>query len=140
MDDVYVVANYKETQIDRMHRGQPVKLTIDAFPGVTVRGRIDSLAPGSGSQFALLPPENATGNFTKIVQRIPVKILIDPDDPLKGRIRPGLSVLPTSDVLDTKGKKLDERPPPGEPPPPVPVVAPNSVDPGAAASSSATPG
>ena len=112
MQDVYVVANYKETQLDRMHRGQAVDITVDAYPGVTIHGTLDSLAPGSGSQFSLLPPENATGNFTKIVQRVPVKILLDRSDgnPLAGRIRPGLSVIPTVNTLDTKGEKLDQRP------------------------------
>jgi membrane fusion protein (multidrug efflux system) len=85
-------------------------MSVDAYPGVTVHGHVDSLAPGSGSQFALLPPENATGNFTKIVQRIPVKIMIDDNDPLRGRMRPGLSVVPEVDTRDTKGQKLEDRP------------------------------
>jgi membrane fusion protein (multidrug efflux system) len=90
---IYVVANFKETQIERMFRGEKVDLGIDTFPGVAFTGTVDSLAPGSGAQFALLPPENATGNFTKIVQRVPVKILIDnpPQDRLD-QLRPGLSV------------------------------------------------
>jgi membrane fusion protein (multidrug efflux system) len=117
MQAIYVIANYKETQLDRMHTGQAVAMTIDAYPGVTVHGHVDSLAPGSGSQFALLPPENATGNFTKIVQRVPIKILIDPDDPLHDRLRPGLSVLPTIDTRDTRGKSLRDRPPPDAVPP-----------------------
>jgi membrane fusion protein (multidrug efflux system) len=119
MQQLYVVANYKETQLDRLHYGQPVEIDIDAYPGETVKGKVDSLAPGSGSQFALLPPENATGNFTKIVQRVPVKILIDPDDPLKGRLRPGLSVIATVDTRDTKGKSLAQRPTQGGLPPPL---------------------
>jgi membrane fusion protein (multidrug efflux system) len=119
MQQLYVVANYKETQLDRMHYGQPVEIEVDAYPGETVKGKVDSLAPGSGSQFALLPPENATGNFTKIVQRVPVKILIDQDDPLKERLRPGLSVIATVDTRDTKGKKLADRPTQGGLPPPV---------------------
>jgi membrane fusion protein (multidrug efflux system) len=111
-----------------MHQGQPVEISVDAYPGVTVHGRLDSLAPGSGSQFALLPPENATGNFTKIVQRVPVKILIDRNDPLEGRLRPGLSVIPTVDTRDTKGKKLEERPSQEGLPPPAtqPPAAPSS--------------
>jgi membrane fusion protein, multidrug efflux system len=90
---IYVVANFKETQIEQMFRGEKVDLSIDTFPGVKFTGTVDSLAPGSGAQFALLPPENATGNFTKIVQRVPVKILIDnpPQDRLD-QLRPGLSV------------------------------------------------
>jgi membrane fusion protein (multidrug efflux system) len=118
MQQLYVVANSKETQLDRLHDGQPVEIEVDAYPGETVKGKVESLAPGSGSQFALLPPENATGNFTKIVQRVPVKILIDRDDPLKGRLRPGLSVIATVDTRDTKGKSLAERPPQGGLPPP----------------------
>jgi membrane fusion protein (multidrug efflux system) len=92
---VYITANYKETQLTNVHPGQPVTVYIDTFPGKTVHGVVDSLAPASGEEFALLPPDNATGNFTKIVQRIPVKISIDPHDPLLGRLRPGMSVEPT---------------------------------------------
>ena len=96
---IYVVANFKETQIRRMFRGEAADITVDTFPGVHLRGRVDSLAPGSGAQFALLPPENATGNFTKIVQRVPVKIMLDrSDDPVLGQLRPGLSVTATVDV------------------------------------------
>jgi membrane fusion protein (multidrug efflux system) len=93
-----------------MHMGQTVEISVDAYPDATVKGHVESLAPGSGAQFALLPPENATGNFTKIVQRVPVKILIDQADPLKDRLRPGLSVISTVDTRDTKGKSLRERP------------------------------
>ena len=96
---VYVVANYKETQLTDVRPGQPVTIDIDTFPGITVHGRVDSLAPASGQEFALLPPDNATGNFTKIVQRIPVKIVVDKGDPLFGMVRPGMSVEPT---IDTK--------------------------------------
>jgi membrane fusion protein (multidrug efflux system) len=89
---IYLIANYKETQTGRMVPGQKVEISIDSFPGQTIEGTVDSLAPGTGAQFALLPPENATGNFTKIVQRVPVKILLDPKNPLSQRLRPGLSV------------------------------------------------
>jgi membrane fusion protein, multidrug efflux system len=90
---IYVVANFKETQIAQMFRGEKAELSIDTFPGATFTGTVDSLAPGSGAQFALLPPENATGNFTKIVQRVPVKILIDnPPAARLDQLRPGLSV------------------------------------------------
>ena len=92
MGKIYLVANYKETQTGRMVPGQKVEISIDSFPGHTIDGTVDSLAPGTGAQFALLPPENATGNFTKIVQRVPVKILLDPKNPLTRRLRPGLSV------------------------------------------------
>jgi membrane fusion protein, multidrug efflux system len=95
---VYVVANYKETQLTEVWPGQPVTIDIDTFPGSTVHGYVDSLAPASGEEFALLPPDNATGNFTKIVQRIPVKINIDKNEPLLGRLRPGMSVEPTIDT------------------------------------------
>ncbi|WIM12204.1 HlyD family secretion protein [Enhydrobacter sp.] len=94
---VYVVANYKETQLSRVRPGQPANVEIDSFPGVTLEGHVDSLSPASGLEFALLPPDNATGNFTKIVQRIPVKIVLD-DEKLEGLLRPGMSVEPTIDT------------------------------------------
>jgi membrane fusion protein (multidrug efflux system) len=97
--NIYVIANFKETQIGRMFRGESVDITVDTFPGKHLHGVVDSLAPGSGAQFALLPPENATGNFTKIVQRVPVKILIDGgDEGLLQQLRPGLSVTATVDI------------------------------------------
>jgi membrane fusion protein, multidrug efflux system len=96
---VYITANYMETQLTHVLPGQPVTITVDTFPGTIVHGHVESMAPASGQQFALLPPDNATGNFTKIVQRIPVKIALDADDPLAGRLRPGMSVEPT---IDTK--------------------------------------
>jgi membrane fusion protein (multidrug efflux system) len=88
----YVVANFKETQLTNVKPGQPVRIKVDTFPGHDVEGRVESLAPASGLEFSLLPPDNATGNFTKIVQRIPVKIVFDPRNPLAGRLRPGMSV------------------------------------------------
>jgi membrane fusion protein (multidrug efflux system) len=91
----YLVANFKETQLTHVRAGQEVEIEVDMFPGVKAHGRVDSLAPASGQEFALLPPDNATGNFTKIVQRIPVKIILDPDSPLVGELRPGMSVDPT---------------------------------------------
>jgi membrane fusion protein (multidrug efflux system) len=97
---VYVTANYKETQLTHVRAGQPVTIEVDTYPGATVHGVVNSIAPASGQEFALLPPDNATGNFTKIVQRVPVKIAIDPHDPLIGELRPGMSVEPT---IDTKG-------------------------------------
>lgn len=93
--NVYVTANYKETELTDVRPGQPVTIAVDTFPGVTVHGHVEGLAPASGEQFALLPPDNATGNFTKIVQRVPVKIVVDKDDPLVGLLRPGMSVEPT---------------------------------------------
>jgi membrane fusion protein (multidrug efflux system) len=91
--DVWVQANYKETQLRHMHPGDPAEIRVDAFPGVILRGKVDQVAPASGSQFALLPPDNATGNFTKIVQRVPVKIVLDSGQPIVARLRPGLSVI-----------------------------------------------
>ena len=91
--DVWVEANYKETQVRHMRAGDPANISVDAFPGVTLKGKVDQLSPASGSQFALLPPDNATGNFTKIVQRVPVKIVFDSGQPTVGRLRPGLSVV-----------------------------------------------
>ena len=91
--DLWVVANFKETQLARMHDGQPVEITVDAIPGHTFPGKIDSVSPATGAQFALLPPDNATGNFTKVVQRVPVKVVFDREG-VRGyedRIRPGLS-------------------------------------------------
>ena len=101
LDTVWVVANYKETQLTRVRIGQPASITIDSFPGVTVTGHVDSVAPASGSQFSLLPPDNATGNFTKVVQRIPVKIVLDPGHPLMGVLRPGMSVIATIHTAST---------------------------------------
>jgi membrane fusion protein, multidrug efflux system len=95
---VYIVGNFKETQLTDVRPGQPVAIRVDTFPGSTLRGYVDSIAPASGLEFALLPPDNATGNFTKIVQRIPVKIDIDPNDPLLGELRPGMSVEPSIDT------------------------------------------
>ncbi len=91
-NDVHVVANFKETQIGHMQPGQKVKVEIDAFPGQDLEGTIDSFSPASGAEFSLLPAENATGNFTKIVQRVPVRIALPKDSPLQGLLRPGLSV------------------------------------------------
>jgi membrane fusion protein, multidrug efflux system len=91
-NEIYVIANYKETQLTYMKVGQPVLINVDAFPHHTLHGHIDSFQRGTGSNFALLPPENATGNFVKIVQRVPVKILIDDFDNVPGHVGPGMSV------------------------------------------------
>ena len=93
--DVWVQANYKETQVRHIRPGDPAELRMDAFPGVVFKGKVDQLSPASGSQFALLPPDNATGNFTKIVQRVPVKIVLDRGQPAAARLRPGMSVIAT---------------------------------------------
>jgi membrane fusion protein, multidrug efflux system len=90
----WVQANYRETQLTNVKVGDPAEIRIDAYPGQTIRGKVIEIAPASGSQFALLPPDNATGNFTKVVQRIPVKIGLD-DANLAAKLRPGLSVVAT---------------------------------------------
>jgi membrane fusion protein, multidrug efflux system len=105
LDAVYVVANFKETQLTHVRNGQPVEIRIDSFNSARLRGHVDSLSPASGLEFALLPPDNATGNFTKIVQRVPVKIVLD-DDSLKGLLRPGMSAEPT---VNTKATVVAER-------------------------------
>jgi membrane fusion protein (multidrug efflux system) len=89
--DVWVQANYEETQLTNIRKGDIADIKIDTFPGVVLHGKVEEISPASGSQFALLPPDNATGNFTKVVQRIPVKIVLDADHPLKGNLRPGFS-------------------------------------------------
>jgi membrane fusion protein, multidrug efflux system len=105
LDQVYVVANFKETQLTHMREGQPVELRIDSFRGTPLKGHVDSLSPASGLEFALLPPDNATGNFTKIVQRVPVKIVLDENN-LSGLLRPGMSAEP---IVDTKATVIAER-------------------------------
>jgi membrane fusion protein (multidrug efflux system) len=92
VQSIYLTANFKETQIGRMRAGQAATVRVDALPDADLHGVVDSFAPGTGSQFALLPPENATGNFTKIVQRVPVRIRIDADEQTRKRLVPGLSV------------------------------------------------
>jgi membrane fusion protein (multidrug efflux system) len=110
LDAVYVVANFKETQLTHMRNGQPVELKIDSFHSTTLKGRVDSLSPASGLEFALLPPDNATGNFTKIVQRVPVKIVLD-DQSLNGLLRPGMSAVPTVNTKSAAvaGREADKR-------------------------------
>src|SRR6201986_5232838 len=105
LDQVYVVANFKETQLTHVRDGQPVELSVDSFHSTRLKGHVDSLSRASGLEFALLPPDNATGNFTKIVQRVPVKIVLD-DPSLTGLLRPGMSAVPT---IDTKAAVVAER-------------------------------
>jgi membrane fusion protein, multidrug efflux system len=93
-DDIWVWANFKETQLDEMRPGQPVTLEIDAYPERTIRGHVASVQPGSGTAFSLLPAENATGNYVKIVQRVPVKLIVD-NLPTDVALGPGMSVVPT---------------------------------------------
>jgi membrane fusion protein (multidrug efflux system) len=97
---VWVIANFKETQLTHMAVGQKAEVTVDTFPGHTVRGHVQSFAPASGAEFALLPPDNATGNFTKVVQRIAVKIVIDDAGGLADRLVPGMSVEARVDARD----------------------------------------
>ena len=97
---VYVTANFKETQLTRMRPGQRAIVAVDAYPDHPLNGRIESFAPASGAQFSLLPPDNATGNFTKIVQRVPVRIALPRRDPLARLLRPGLSVTVTVDTRE----------------------------------------
>jgi membrane fusion protein (multidrug efflux system) len=98
LDQVYVTANYKETQLAGVRPGQKVSIVVDSFPNLKVTGLVDSISPSSGQEFALLPPDNATGNFTKIVQRIPVKIDIALNSQLIGLLLPGMSVEPSIDT------------------------------------------
>jgi len=95
LDNVWVLANYKETQLAHVAIGQRAEIRVDTFPGIVITAMVDSIAPASGAQFSLLPPDNATGNFTKVVERIPVKLRIGPDNPLAGKLRPGMSVIAT---------------------------------------------
>nr|WP_245746953.1 HlyD family secretion protein [Paraburkholderia lycopersici] len=106
VQSTYLTANFKETQIGRMRAGQPVELHVDALPAHTLHGVVDSFSPGTGAQFALLPPENATGNFTKIVQRVPVRIRLETGPETRGVLLPGMSV--TVDV-DTRSARDDDR-------------------------------
>jgi len=105
VQDLWIVANYKETQVGKMEKGQKVQVQVDEISGHTFTGRVDSFSPGSGAVFALLPPENATGNFTKIVQRVPVKILLDRESVhgYETRLVPGLSV--ETDVSLSRGSR-----------------------------------
>jgi membrane fusion protein (multidrug efflux system) len=107
LPEIYVVANFKETQLRRMMPGQRAEVTIDAFPDAPIEGRIESVSPGSGSQWSILPPDNATGNFTKIVQRVPVRIALPSGNSLASRLRPGLSVAVAVTTSETaKGEAI----------------------------------
>jgi membrane fusion protein, multidrug efflux system len=101
-DDVWVQANYKETQLTNVSKNDSAVITVDTFPGLKLKGHVVEISPASGSQFALLPPDNASGNFTKIVQRIPVKIVIEHDQRERDRLRPGMSVIVE---INASGKK-----------------------------------
>ena len=101
LHEVYVIANFKETQLTKMRPGQKVAIKVDAFPNLKLTGVVDSVSPASGSQFSILPQDTATGNFTKITQRVPVKVRLDMTAQAEGLLRPGLSVVA---IVDTKSK------------------------------------
>jgi membrane fusion protein (multidrug efflux system) len=105
VDRLYIEANFKETQVALMRIGQPVSIKVDALGGAELRGRVASFSPGTGAQFSVLPPENATGNFTKIIQRVPVRISIEAGPEARKVLRPGLSVEVTVDTISAKGSK-----------------------------------
>jgi membrane fusion protein (multidrug efflux system) len=95
---VWVTANFKETQLTRMVPGQPVTIKVDAYPGQTLRGHVDSIQSGTGARFSLMPPENATGNYVKVVQRVPVKIELEAPASEQLHLAPGMSVVPSVKV------------------------------------------
>jgi membrane fusion protein (multidrug efflux system) len=101
---IYITANFKETQLGLMGPGQPAHIKVDALSGVELRGHVESVSPGTGAQFSLIPPQNATGNFTKIVQRVPVRIAIDAGPDARRVLVPGLSVEVTVDTIGAKGE------------------------------------
>ena len=105
VDKIYVEANFKETQVGLMRVGQPVTIKVDALPDIELNGRIASFAPGTGAQFSILPPQNATGNFTKIVQRIPVRVAIDASPEVRRLLAPGMSVEVTADTRSARGDR-----------------------------------
>jgi membrane fusion protein (multidrug efflux system) len=104
LDRLYITANFKETQLALMRPGQPVSIDVDALDGVALTGRVESVSPGTGAQFSLLPPQNATGNFTKITQRVPVRISIEATPAARRLLVPGLSVVVTVDTIAAKGE------------------------------------
>ena len=107
LTNTYIVANFKETQLDKVRLGQAVEISADAFPGRKIEGRVDSFAPATGSEFALIPVENATGNFTKITQRVPVRIVVSGADRSLA-LRPGLSVDVKIDLKSQGGQSFAE--------------------------------
>jgi membrane fusion protein (multidrug efflux system) len=98
---VWIQADYRETQLRHIRAGDSAEIRVDAFPGLVLHGHVADISPASGSQFALLPPDNATGNFTKVTQRVPVKIVLDQPNPGSEQLRPGLSV---TALVRTRGK------------------------------------
>jgi multidrug resistance efflux pump len=108
-DQLWVVANYKETQTANMRVGQPVRIDVDALDGARLHGHVERFAPATGSEFSVLRPDNATGNFTKVVQRLPVRIALDADQPLAQRLRPGMSVITHVDTSVASEREADSR-------------------------------
>ncbi|MDP1630094.1 MAG: HlyD family secretion protein [Caulobacter sp.] len=108
LGQAFIVANFKETQLARLRVGQPVEIRADAFGGQIIKGRVESFAPATGAEFALIPVENAVGNFTKIAQRIPVRIAVDAGEPLAAALRPGLSIEVRVNVRDSTGASFAE--------------------------------
>ena len=104
VNEIYVTANFKETQVGLMRAGQSVRLEVDALPDFEIAGRVDSISPGTGAEFSVLPPENATGNFTKIVQRITVRIAIEASPKVRRLLVPGMSVVATVDTRNAAGE------------------------------------
>jgi membrane fusion protein (multidrug efflux system) len=94
LEDVWVTANFKETQLTHMRPGQPAEVRVDAFPGKTFRAHVDSIAGATGARFSLLPPENASGNYVKVVQRVPVKLVLEPGEDAGHQLRAGMSAVP----------------------------------------------
>jgi len=111
LQQAYVLANFQETQLTAMHAGQVVEVRVDSLGGETLHGRVESLAPATGVTFAAVKPDNATGNFTKVVQRIPVKILLEPNQPLAERLRVGMSVEASVDTHSsaTSAREVTQR-------------------------------
>lgn len=107
LDDIYITANYKETQLEKVRQGQKVEIKVDTFPGRTFKGKVDSIMAGTGAVFSLFPPENATGNYVKVVQRIPVKIILDKGTDPEHVLRIGMSVEPT--IMIEKTQSGDEK-------------------------------
>jgi len=103
---LWIQANYKETQLDHVYIGQPAKVRVDSYPGVEFTGTVDSIMAGTGAAFSLLPPENATGNWVKVVQRVPVKIVLTPPFPSNRPLRLGMSTEVTIDTRQRTGKRL----------------------------------
>ena len=101
--DVWITANFKETQLTHMHVGQPVEIEVDAYPGRRFEGKVASIQAGTGSRFSLMPPENATGNFVKVVQRVPVKITFNEDPSARQLLAPGMSAVPTVKIAGNEG-------------------------------------